>query len=162
MREMYIDRDLRRQGRKPWGALSLTQTWSHPFKWQEAAQLEKNYRRVFTCSLSDFFHRKADEWRHDAWAITRETPNLVWLVLTKRPERIEKHLPSDWPYANVWLGVSTGCRRTLNKMDVLRRIPIHSSALRWISSEPLLEDISAEIDLTGFGWVCDRRRERTR
>ena len=60
----------------------------------------------------------------NAWAITRETPNLVWLVLTKRPERIEKHLPSDWPYANVWLGVSTGCRRTLNKMDVLRRIPI--------------------------------------
>jgi len=35
-------------------------------------------------------------------------------------------------------------------MDTLRRIP---AAVRWISAEPLLEDISADINLDGFGWV---------
>jgi len=38
-------------------------------------------------------------------------------------------------------------------MDVLRAIPIHEKAVRWISAEPLLEDISANINLDGFGWV---------
>jgi protein gp37 len=149
----YISRDLRKQGREAWGKLYLTQTWSDPFRWQSGAARAENYRRVFTCSLSDFFHAKADGWRDRAWAVMKYTPNLVWLVLTKRPERIEKRLPADWPYPNVWLGVSTACKQTLIKMDTLRKIPVHDQAVRWISSEPLLEDISQEINLDGFGWV---------
>jgi len=39
---------------------------------------------------------------------------------------------------------------TLNKMDVLRRIP---AAVRWVSAEPLLEDISQDINLDGFHWL---------
>lgn len=35
-------------------------------------------------------------------------------------------------------------------MDTLRSIP---AAVRWVSCEPLLEDISADINLDGFGWV---------
>jgi protein gp37 len=35
-------------------------------------------------------------------------------------------------------------------MDVLRKIP---AAVRWISSEPLLEDISQHINLDDFHWV---------
>ncbi|MBY0525935.1 MAG: phage Gp37/Gp68 family protein [Gemmataceae bacterium] len=33
---------------------------------------------------------------------------MIFQVLTKRPERIGDHLPSDWEhgYPNVWLGVS--------------------------------------------------------
>ena len=38
-------------------------------------------------------------------------------------------------------------------MDVLRTIPIHEKAVRWISAEPLLEDISPRINLDGFGWI---------
>jgi hypothetical protein len=30
--------------------------------------------RMFTCSLSDFFHKKADPWRDDAWKIIKSTP----------------------------------------------------------------------------------------
>ena len=76
----------------------------------------------------------------------------MWLILTKRPALIESRLPADWGegYPNVWLGVSTGCNKTLNKMDELRKIP---AALRWVSTEPLLEDISQNINLDGFGWV---------
>ena len=98
---------------------------------------------------------KADPWRQEAWEIIRNTPNLVWLILTKRPELIAKTLPADWGegWPNVWLGVSVGCRRGLKKMDTLRRIIIHPKAVRFLSGEPLLEDISESIDISGFGWV---------
>ncbi|HTA22657.1 MAG TPA: DUF5131 family protein [Terriglobales bacterium] len=148
----YIGRILPKQGREPWGEVHRTQTWAEPWKWEREGVRLGTAKRVFTCSLSDFFHVKADPWRREAWAIIKRTPHLVWLVLTKRPELIEARLPRDWGngYPNVWLGVSTGCRKTLNKMDILRRIP---TTVRWVSAEPLLEDISADINLEGFGWV---------
>ena len=151
----YIDRVLRRQGREPWGQLYRTKTWADPLRWEKKAAAEELFYRVFTCSLSDFFHVKADAWRAEAWEIIRRTPHLVYLILTKRPELIEKRLPPGWPdeFPNVWLGVSTGCKRTLNKLDSLRRIPVHPEAVRFISAEPLLEDISSEINLAGFGWL---------
>lgn len=150
----YIDRTLLRQGREPWGEIYKTKTWDKPYTWSRNMPAGMAWR-VFTNSLSDFFHVKADGWRAAAWRVIRNTPNLVYLILTKRPERIEKCLPPDWPeaYPNVWPGVSTGCRQTLNKMDTLRRIPIHEQSVRWVSGEPLLEDISQYINLDGFGWV---------
>jgi protein gp37 len=74
------------------------------------------------------------------------------LILTKRPERIKANLPPDWGegYKNVWLGVSVGSRQRLVSMGALRSI---RAAVRWVSCEPLLEDISADISLDGFGWV---------
>ena len=148
----YISRILSKQGREPWGEVYRTQTWDDPWEWEAKCVVKHYAKRVFTCSLSDFFHAKADPWRNQAWRIIRRTPHLAWLVLTKRPERITEHLPADWGsgYPNVWLGVSVGCREKLNKMDFLRRIP---AAVRFVSAEPLLEDISEDINLDGFGWV---------
>jgi protein gp37 len=151
----YISRVLKRQGREPWGQLYRSKTWDNPLKWQRQAEAQGVCYRVFTNSLSDFFHADADGWRDEAWDVIRQTPNLIYLILTKRPELIRKRLPKDcgqgWP--NVWLGVSCGCKLTLNKMDSLRRIPVHSKAVRFVSCEPLLEDISANINLDRFGWV---------
>jgi protein gp37 len=64
-------------------------------------------------------------------------------------------LPKDWGdgYANVWLGCTVGCRMRLPSIDALRRIPIHPKAVRFLSCEPLLENISNDIDLTGIGWI---------
>lgn len=206
----YIDREIRKQvdwqspvkvggtapQRKSWGEVYLTKTWEDPHRWQSELQKIMQsrtftdphgdkliYSRVFTCSLSDFFHAKVDDrmidqnaqsmpmhrtvayhvtkniprasWRDCAWQIIRDTPNLVYLILTKRPELIEARLPKDWGqgYKNVWLGTSVGCRLTLSKMDSLRRIPVHPEAVRFVSCEPLLEDISADINLDGYGWV---------
>lgn len=155
----YIFREIRKQTepttgelRQPWGEVYRTDTWAEPWKWEEECIRTGTAKRVFTCSLSDFFHVKADHWRGEAWQVIKRTPHLVWLVLTKRPSLIAARLPADWKdgYPNVWLGVSVGTRMTLNKMDALRKIP---AAVRWVSAEPLLEDISKNIDLTGFGWV---------
>jgi protein gp37 len=46
-----------------------------------------------------------------------------------------------------------GCNQTLNKMDALRKIPVHPKAVRFVSCEPLLEDIADQINLDGFGWI---------
>jgi protein gp37 len=119
--------------------------WNDPRKCELQTSIADHVLRVFSCSLSDFFHVKADPWRAEAWLIIKYTPHLVWLIFTKRPELIARRLPADCGegYPNVWLGVSTGCSMTLNKMDTLRKIP---AAVRWISSEPLLEDISQQIE----------------
>jgi protein gp37 len=108
---------------------------------------------VFICSLSDFFHVGIDECRAQLWAIMRRTPHLIYRVLTKRPERIKAHLPPDWGngYPNVWLGVTVEAKQWLHRMDTLRDV---KAVLRWASVEPLLEDLSEEINLKGFGWIA--------
>jgi protein gp37 len=155
-RVCYIYKDLRKQKRSPWGQIYQTNTWEEPLRLNREAEQDGVVERVFTCSLSDFFHAKADQWRPHVWNIIRRCPNLVFMVLTKRPSRILNHLPPDWGngWPNVWLGVTAGCRASLHHLDVLRTVPIHPRAHRWISSEPLLEDIAPHIDLTGFSWLA--------
>jgi hypothetical protein len=47
------------------------------------------------------------EWRSDLGRLIRATPELDWLLLTKRPENYEKLAPwhPDKIPPNVWLGV---------------------------------------------------------
>lgn len=67
------------------------------------------------------------------------TPNLDWLLLTKRPENILRMVPQRWlgkfP-TNVWLGTSVENQATAAKrIPELLRIPAH---IRFLSCEPLL------------------------
>jgi protein gp37 len=145
-----------RQGRQPWGEIYRTKTLKDPLKWQKKAEKARQVERVFSCSMSDFFHVKADEWREEAWDVIRQTPNLVYFLLTKRPSRILQHLPDDWGdgWPNVWLGTTVVCKRDLPNMDILREVPVHPKAVRGLSIEPLLEDIADELDLNGFHWIA--------
>lgn len=158
----YIGRVIRKQTdhvtgekREAWGRLYRTApaSWASPIRWER--RLNGQVKRVFTCSLSDFFHADADPWRGEAWDVIRSTPHLVYLILTKRPALVASRLPKDWGrgWPNVWLGTSVGCRISLPKMDALREIPVHPKAVRFLSCEPLLEDIAPGVDLDGFGWV---------
>jgi hypothetical protein len=101
--------------------------------------------------MTDYFHEDADRWRDQAWRVIRDCKNLIWLLLTKRPERIEKHRPEDWDthFNHCWLGTTCGCRRSYERVNKIREIPC---SRRFLSIEPLLEDIS-DIDLTGISWV---------
>lgn len=110
--------------------------------------------RIFTCSFSDFFIDKADEWRAWAWKIIKEHPEHQWQILTKRPERILQCLPKDWGegYENVWLGVSVENQNNVGRILELQTIP---AKIKFISAEPLLGalDLKDKQLLTGIDWV---------
>ncbi len=59
------------------------------------------------------------------------------------------HALTNLPLPNVWLGVSVEDRANKYRIDLLRQTP---AAVRFLSIEPLLEDIGA-LDLTGIHWV---------
>jgi len=136
----YINGIMKRAGRIPFNGPMKTVDWSKPHKWERQATEQGKRFRVFTCSMSDFFHPGADDWRPEAWEVIRQCPSLDWLILTKRPELIADRLPADWGdgYPNVWLGVTCGVATSLHRVDILKTLP---AALRWVSAEPLLGPI---------------------
>ena len=73
------------------------------------------------CMTSDFFLEEADEWRDEAWTIIHSRPDVVFFLLTKRPERVRKCLPYDWGdgWENVFFNVT--CE---NQKRADERIPI--------------------------------------
>jgi protein gp37 len=146
----YMFEQLRRYGRDP-GRVRRTKTWADAQRWNEEARRAGRIDKVFTCSLSDFFHEGADAWRPEAWALIGRCPHLIFQVLTKRPLRIRERLPADWGagYANVWLGVSIESNNYVWRADVLRQVP---ARVRWVSAEPLLGPLP-DLDLAGFQWL---------
>jgi protein gp37 len=100
-------------------------------------------RRVFTGSMCDIFDNRAPEaWRADLWRLIAATPDLTWMLLTKRPQNIAGMLPPDWGagWRNVWLGCTAE-----NQAEAARRIPalleIPAAAVRFLSIEPMLEAV---------------------
>lgn len=123
--------------------------WTLPVRWnnlheQFFAQNGRR-RRVFCASLADVFDNRADrQWRKDLWALVRSTPNLDWLILTKRVGNVASMLPSDWGngFPNVWLGISV-----VNQVEADRDIPkllATPAKIRWLSMEPLLGPVTFE------------------
>src|SRR4051812_5023446 len=116
-RHCYIGPIMKRGGREPFDGPMRTKDWTAPAKYDRRAREAGERHRVFTCSMSDFFHPGADAWRDGAWEIIKACKNLDWLMLTKRPELAADRLPADWGdgYSNVWLGVTCGCSRSLRR-----------------------------------------------
>lgn len=108
--------------------------------------------RVFTCSWSDWFHQDADPWRAEAWEVIRQRPDLVFLVLTKRADRIAGHLPPGWGngWPNVWLGVTVGAQASTWRLEALAEVP---AAVRFVSAEPLLERVDFGPRLAAMDWL---------
>lgn len=118
--------------------------WRQPFRWNAAAaefQAKHGRRqRVFCASLADVFDNQAPiDARMDLWAMINGTPELDWLLLTKRPENILKNIPRNWCAEfprNIWLGVTAEDQAAYDRRwKLLRRIP---AAVRFISYEPAI------------------------
>lgn len=137
----YAARDNERRGWVPgWGAgvpRRRTKTWGDPLKWNRKAA-QTGYRpRVFCASLADVFDNEVQQaWRDDLWQLLRETPNLRWILLTKRIGNAAKMLPADWPFPNAGL-MSTLENQTVWDRDYpkLAALP---AAWHGVSAEPLL------------------------
>lgn len=117
--------------------------WRQPLKWDRDAAAAGERRRVFCASLADVFDNHPSilpDWRADLWELIGRTPNLDWMLLTKRPGNIGNMLPVlfdfDRLYPNVWLGCTV-----INQAEADRDIPkllAVPAAVRFLSMEPLL------------------------
>lgn len=121
--------------------------WAQPLAWDKAAQAAGVRERVFCASMGDVFeeHAQLVQERHQLWCLIDSTPNLDWLVLTKRPQNVMDMVPSHWRDrfpSNVWLGVSVeDQQRAEERIPILLNIP---AQLRFLSCEPLLERITLD------------------
>lgn len=119
--------------------------------------------KVFVNSMSDFFEDREDleEARCRAWFTFMECKNLIFMLLTKRPDYANKFissLPSDMPtgfddfLGNVWIGTTVENQRAADKrLPELMKIP---AAVRYISVEPMLEEIDLKLSQhKGLHWV---------
>ena len=86
------------------------------------------------------------EWRKDFGKLIRDTPNITWLLLTKRPQNIKRHaLDYGWKSTerfprNVWLGVSVETQDYMIRVERLIEYWTRARIL-FISFEPLLGQI---------------------
>ncbi len=144
--------------------------WNEPLKWNHEAEAAGERRRVFCASMADVFEDREDLIPHCArlFDLIRRTPNLDWLLLTKRPENIGIHMKQVWHQAddtgmselrtfvkewlqgtapaNVWIGTTVENQEMAEKrIPSLLKVP---AAVHFLSCEPLLGpvDISLFLD----------------
>lgn len=127
--------------------------WNEPLRWERKAIKEGRRLRVFCASMADVFDNNdiAQAVRPRLWKLIDATPNLDWLILTKRIGNAKKMLPDDWKrgYPNVWLGASVvNHEEALRDIHKLVATPAH---IHFLSCEPLLGPIDASF--YGIDWV---------
>ena len=159
--------------------------WNAPVRWERdhAAFLAEHgrRRRVFCASLADVFDNEVDpQWRADLFALIRATPNLDWLLLTKRIGNAHEmigealiHLGTraggagptsllpSWPWPHVWLGATV-----VNQAEADRDIPkllAVPARVRFLSIEPMLGAIDLRFHIfsepTGKWRTKDGKRQ---
>lgn len=82
--------------------------------------------QVRVCMTSDFFLPEADAWRAAAWDIMHERSDVKFFLLTKRPQRVENCLPSDWGngWENIFFNVTCeNQRRADERIPLLLKLP---------------------------------------
>lgn len=151
-----------RLGYDIWGPPETTQrrilsrdNWNRPHEWNKEAE-RIGRQTVFCGSMCDVFevHPQLEPEQEVLWTTIEQTPNLDWLLLTKRPENIQKLLPARWWWMNndymgygcpqnVFLGVTAENQEMFNlRWPILRDIAEGIGVkYTFISCEPLLGPI---------------------
>lgn len=138
-------------------------TWKQPRAWNRKAEGGAERPRVFCLSLGDWLDDEnvPIEWLADLLRVIHYTPNLDWLLLTKRPQNWRprmyavmhnfmsvREMTSKWlaniPPANVWIGVSAGADQA-----AALAIP---SRVHFLSCEPMLKPLNFE-HARKFSWI---------
>lgn len=163
----YAEGWSKRSGHVKWGPhgdrrRTTAATWAKPVKLNAALQGTGRKEMVFCASLADVCdnHKSIEpDWRKDLRELIRTTPNLIWLLLTKRPQNIQRFILGDRTevYPNVWLGTTVE-----NNDEARRRLP-HlleiPAPVHFVSAEPLLGEVDLRRWLMpagsrwGLNWV---------
>ena len=128
--------------------------WKMPLRWNAQADAfmaqHGRRQRVFCASLADVFDNAVEPaWRDDLWALIRETPNLDWLLLTKRIGNVLGMLPMDFnphTYPHVWLGATIVNQPEADR-DITKLLAVNAR-VRFLSMEPLLGPVNLH------AWLC--------
>lgn len=150
-----------RYGKVKWGPQGTRQrtsaaNWRKPLQWSKQAQTEGKRYRVFCASLADVFEDRSElaPWRAELLHLIQQTPNLNWLLLTKRPENVSSMIEQATGFSDsemwfhsaphVWIGTTVENQHYANeRVPHLLKVP---AKVRFLSMEPLL----GEVDLRGF------------
>jgi len=130
-----------------------------PLRW-------KRPRKIFINSMSDLFHEAVSfEFIDQVLAIAALCPQHIFIVLTKRPERMAEYfqvspgfrnMRAQWsmngvpfPLPNLWLGVSVEDQKTADdRIPPLLECP---AAVRFVSYEPALGPVDFR-EIAEGGW----------
>lgn len=152
----------KRWGKVKWGpqgerVRTSPANWNKPLKWNDDHVDGQPRQRVFCGSLCDVFEdiHYLNHWRFDLFDLIERTPNLDWLLLTKRPENVMEMVPASWGVDqagfpdNVWVGTSVENQETADvRIPSLLTIP---AKVRFLSCEPLLSEVNI-VDQPYWDW----------
>ncbi|MDD5094425.1 MAG: phage Gp37/Gp68 family protein [Dehalococcoidia bacterium] len=143
-----MSRRLKAMGLKDYrNGFSLT---LHPDRLSEPLRRRKP-SMYFVNSMSDLFHKDVPD--SFITAVVATISQAYWhtfQILTKRAERMAAYFANRRVPPNLWLGVTVeNYEHGMPRIEDLRRI---NAAVRFISMEPLLEDLGY-LDLTDINWV---------
>lgn len=144
--------------------------WGNLLSMQAKAAAAGEIHRVFVGSMMDIFEKPMLVINTDGQLMPYQTdalrrrffeeivpysPNLMFLLLTKRPSNINKYIPDSWknnPPSNVMFGASVVNTKTA--LDVHRQLS-QVNGKRFYSVEPQLEfiDFSKNDLLEGIDWL---------
>lgn len=142
-----------------------------PGCWPARVSVKPARRRVFCASLADWLDNEVPvEWLADLLELIAATPNLDWLLLTKRIGNWKSQLSrtcslgssvlvENWlnghPPANVWLGATVA-----NQPEADRDIPkilAVPARVRFLSIEPMLGPVDIRFSFSDAGVIrCPR------
>ena len=141
--------------------IAAESAWRKPLAWNRAAERAGVRRRVFCGSLMDVFEDR-ELPRARLFDVIESTPHLDWLLLTKRPENVDRIMrqlvydadpaaPRAWKFPpNVWLGATVENAGYLGRIDWLKSC---GASVLFLSYEPAL----GPVDISQYLWVEDSR-----
>jgi protein gp37 len=128
--------------------------WAEPVRWNRAAERSGARPLVFCASMADVFDNEVDQHHRDRlWRLIRDTPRLVWQIVSKRVQNAPKMLPADWDggYPNVWL-LATVVNQDEADRDIPKLLAV-PAAVHGLSVEPQLGPIDITRYARGADWV---------
>lgn len=102
----------------------------------------KSGELIRVCMTSDFFLPEADRWRAEAWDIMHQRPDVIFYLLTKRPERVANCLPDDFGdgWENIWFNVTCENQQMAGKrLPYLKELPFRHKG---VMCAPLIGPVS--------------------
>lgn len=126
--------------------------WKKPEQWARTARKAGKRQKVFSLSLGDWLDNQVpQQWRIDLADKIAATPELDWLLLTKRIQNYARLAPWKVAPPNVWLGITCGDQAEYDRdWHKLREI---DAVVRFVSHEPSLGPLNPLRSTTLPDWI---------